>query len=410
MSDLNLPSPSSEILAARQLARLRFAYDEEAQFRLDYEAAALAPRMTLLVLGAAMVGVTPLYDGLLLKIPESFVGFARAMQFGVQIPAILFALWITGSRRLRHRSAPATVLAMVLTVMGLSFQQVVGPAHGFHVPHDFAVLAIAGTCLLGRLRLGYLLPWAMASMLIVSLMQLDGFGYGAEAVYDVISMWMLFLLAAFAMYLLEYSARENWRQRRKLEEQAAHDALTGLPNRRYFDTMFVHLIRQAVRERKNIALMILDVDHFKYYNDCYGHPAGDDCLRRVGRWLKEAMRRPQDFCARIGGEEFAAVWFDAQIAAGPHLAEKVRAGISELGIPHVASPTSAVVSACGGLVQLASPSQEDASTEIATDMILRADRALYQAKRSGRDRLIDADASPQTLPVMPPVHEARRYP
>jgi diguanylate cyclase (GGDEF)-like protein len=403
MSDPNLPSLSPEILAAQELARLRFGYDEEAQFRIDYEASAIGARMTLFGLGIAMIGMTPLYDQFLLRIPQSFLAFSRSMQFGVEIPALIFAAVMTWSPRLRHWSGPATVLAMMLVVMGLTFQQVVGPAHGFHVPHDLAAMAIAGTCLMGRLRLVYLMPWAVPLMLIVSIMQLHGHGYSSGAFYDVISMWMLFTLAGIVAYHLEYSARESWRQRRKLEEQAAHDALTGLPNRRYFDTMFVHLIRQAARERKNIALMILDVDHFKNYNDRYGHPAGDDCLRRVGHWLKDAMRRPQDFCARIGGEEFAAVWFDAQIAAGPALAEKVRAGISELGIPHAASPTSAVVSASGGLVQLACPSQEDASTEIATDLILRADRALYQAKRSGRDRLVNADDPKLGMPHWPPI-------
>ncbi len=402
MSDPNLPSLSPEVIAAHELARLRFAYDEEAQFRIDYEAAALGSRMTLFTMGVVLVGLTPLYDRFLLQIPEAFAGFSHAMQFGVQIPAVLFAMAMTWAR-LRRWSAPATVLAMMLCVMGLTFQQVIGPAHGFHVPHDFAALAIAATCLLGRLRVIYLLPWASALMVIVSVMQLHGFGYSAGAFYDVISMWMLFLLVSIATYMLEYSARENWRQRRKLEEQAAHDALTGLPNRRYFDTMFVHLIRQAAREHKNIALMILDVDHFKNYNDRYGHPAGDDCLRRVGRCLGDAMRRPQDFCARIGGEEFAAVWFDAQIASGPALAEKVRASISDLGIPHAASPTSAVVSASGGLIQLACPSQEDASTEIATEMILRADRALYQAKRGGRDRLVNADDPRMGMPITPPI-------
>ena len=403
MSDPNLPSLSPDVSAASELARLRFAHDEEAQFRIDYESSSIAPRTALFLLGILLVAVTPLYDSFLLRIPPSFEMFSRAMQFGVQIPAILFAFVMTRVVRFRRWSAPATVLAMMLATMGLTFQQVIGPAQGFHVPHDFAALAIASTCLLGRLRLSYLMPWASALMVIVSVMQLHGFGYSSAALYDVISMWMLFLLAGITGYVLEYSARQNWRQRRQLEEQAAHDALTGLPNRRYFDTMFVHLIRQAAREHKNIALMILDVDHFKNYHDRYGHPAGDDCLRRVGRWLRDAMRRPQDFCARIGGEEFAAVWFDAQIVAGPHLAEKVRAGISELLIPHAASPTSAVVSASGGLVQLACPSQEDASTEIATDMILRADRALYQAKRSGRDRLVNADDPRMGMAVTPPL-------
>lgn len=401
MSDPNLPPLSPELLAERELARLRFGYDEEIQFRADYESAARRSRLTLHVLGASLIGMTPFYDRFLLQIPESFVTFSRLMEFGVAIPAILFAAFMTWSPSLRRWSAPATVLALMAVVMALGFQQVIGPAHGFHVPHDFAALAIAGTCLLGRLRLAYLMPWASVLMVIVSIMQLHGFGYSSGAFYDVISMWMLFLIAAIAAYMLEYSARENWRQKRKLEEQAAHDALTGLPNRRYFDSTFVHLIRQASREQKNVALMILDVDHFKNYNDRYGHPAGDDCLRRIGRSLAEAMRRPQDFSARIGGEEFAVVWFDASSSAAPALAESVRAGISGLGIPHAASPTSAVVSASGGLVQVCSPSTEQAATEVAADLILRADRALYQAKRGGRDRLVDADDPRLGLPLMP---------
>lgn len=403
MSDPNLPPLSPELLATQELARLRFGYDEEAQFRADYESAALRPRMTLLGLGAILIALTPFYDRFLLQIPESFVGFSRVMQFGAAIPAILFAMVMTGSPLLRRWSAPATVLALMVVVMAMSFQQVVGPSKGFHVPHDFAALAIAAACLLGRLRLAYFMPWATALMLIVSVMQLHGFGYSSGAFYDVVSTWMLFVIAAIAAYMLEYSARENWRQKRKLEEQAAHDALTGLPNRRYFDTAFVHLIRQAAREHKNIAIMILDVDHFKNFNDRYGHPAGDDCLRRIGRSLGDAMRRPQDFCARIGGEEFAAVWFDAAPHSAPLLAERVRAGVSEIGIPHAASPTSAVVSASGGLAQMSSPPQEEAATEIAADLILRADRALYQAKRSGRDRLVNADDPRLGLPLTPPL-------
>ena len=224
MSDPNLPSLSPDVSAASELARLRFAHDEEAQFRIDYESSSIAPRTALFLLGILLVAVTPLYDSFLLRIPPSFEMFSRAMQFGVQIPAILFAFVMTRVVRFRRWSAPATVLAMMLATMGLTFQQVIGPAQGFHVPHDFAALAIASTCLLGRLRLSYLMPWASALMVIVSVMQLHGFGYSSAALYDVISMWMLFLLAGITGYVLEYSARQNWRQRRQLEEQAAHEA------------------------------------------------------------------------------------------------------------------------------------------------------------------------------------------
>ena len=401
MSDLDLPPLTPEALAARELSRLRFGFEEEQQFRLDYEASAIGPRLILLAMGVAMMAITPFYDRFLLHIPESFAAISHMLQFGVQIPPILIAILFTWHPELRRGSATATLVALAVACGGLTLQKIIGAAHGFHVPHDFAALAIAATCLIGRMRLAYLLPWASALMLLVSAALLHGFDYSAAAFYDAISLWMLFMLALVASYLLEHSARENWRQRRLLEVQAVHDALTALPNRRYFDASFVQLIRQAARERKNIALMILDVDYFKPYNDRYGHPAGDDCLRRIGQCLGTAMRRPQDFCARIGGEEFAAVWFDAQIVSGPTLAEKVRAGIGDLNIPHSASMTSAVVTASGGFVQLACPAQEEAATTIAADLMLRADRALYQAKRGGRDRLVDADDPAQnTQPTL----------
>lgn len=367
--------------------------EDEAAFRKDYEESARRPRLILLAMGAALIAVTPFYDRFLLHIPEAFVGLSRLLQFGLQIPPILLALWCTWHAPLRRWSAPTTVLAMMLVGTGLSLQHVLGHTYEFHVPHEFVALTVAAVCMLGRLRLGYLMPWAGLLILSASITQLYGLDFSSAAFYNVIAIWMMFLLAATSAYLLEMSARENWRQRRMLEMQAALDALTSLPNRRHFDRMLVQLLRQAARERKNVALMLLDVDHFKAYNDHYGHPAGDECLRQIARWLALSMRRPQDFCARIGGEEFAAVWFDARMDAAPMLAAKLRAGITALGIEHAGVGKRRVVSASAGFIQVVSSGTEDAATALAADMMDQADRALYEAKRAGRDRMVEVGHS-----------------
>lgn len=380
---------SPESAAEREPSSLRFEAENEQRFRDHYEHSATRPRLILHGLGAAMIAATPFYDRFLLHVPESFVEVSRWLQFGLQIPPILLAMWCTWYAPMRRWSAPLTVLAMILTGIGLCLQHVIGRMHDFHVPHEFAALAVAAVCMLGRLRLRYLMPWAGLLTLAVSVIQLYGFDFSSAAFYNVVSIWMLLLLSVTAAYLLESSARENWRQRGLLESQAALDGLTSLPNRRHFDRTFVQLLRQAAREHKNVALMVLDVDHFKAYNDRYGHPAGDECLRRIARWMEQSMRRPQDFCARIGGEEFAAVWFDARMDFAPMLAAKLRAGITDLGIEHVGGVHRSVVSASGGFVQIVSPSNEEAAAAFASEMVQQADQALYEAKRGGRDRMVE---------------------
>lgn len=394
-----MPYPDSSKLPPdpdrSELLRLRFAsVGAEQQFRRDHEATARSSRLVLLGLGTLMIASTPLYDRSLLHAPGAYIEFSRWIQFGILLPVMLMMLFLTWHTRLRRLSPLGVVLGLPLISGSLCAQHVVGLSLGFGVPDNFGALAVAGTFMLGQLRLFYFLPWAALIMIGLSLVQLHAAAYEAAAIYNTISAWMLFALAVASAYLLEVSARRNWRQSRALETEAAHDPLTGLPNRRYFDAMMLRLVRQAAREQKSVALLMLDVDHFKAFNDRYGHPAGDECLRLVSRSMSDSMRRPQDFCARIGGEEFAAVWFDAQVSAAPALAENLRAGIRLLAIPHAASSTGPIVSASAGFVQVFSPNSENAAEEIAAELIALADQALYQAKREGRDRMIEAQFPP----------------
>jgi len=168
----------------------------------------------------------------------------------------------------------------------------------------------------------------------------------------------------------------------RLVELARTDPLTGLPNRRAFEDHLRIALDFADRVQRPLALAMVDVDHFKAYNDAYGHPAGDACLRRVAEALRSATRRSLDLVARYGGEEFVIVLAitDGPLAAA--LADAARRAVSDLAIPHRGA-AGGVVTVSIGVAEL-----DLGAARRAEDLIARADAALYSAKRAGRDRVV----------------------
>src|SRR6267154_3536744 len=170
---------------------------------------------------------------------------------------------------------------------------------------------------------------------------------------------------------------------RELEKLSRQDGLTGIANRRYFDSYLLIEVRRAVREKTPVSLILSDVDHFKAFNDCYGHQAGDDCLRRVAAALSSAGRRPADLAARYGGEEFAMVLPGTVLEGAVDVAKALSRVIDGLAIPHARSAVDKNVTLSQGIVSLI-PENESASE----DLIQRADQALYMAKQQGRNRYV----------------------
>lgn len=143
------------------------------------------------------------------------------------------------------------------------------------------------------------------------------------------------------------------------------------------------VFRSALRERRPLAVMLLDVDHFKSFNDHHGHLAGDNALRKVAAQLRMEGCRPMDISARYGGEEFVAVWYDAEPAFVERQARDILKGIESLQIRHAESPTAEVLTASAGLVYLTPAVGNDTRA-----LLDKADSLLYQAKQQGRNQLV----------------------
>lgn len=169
---------------------------------------------------------------------------------------------------------------------------------------------------------------------------------------------------------------------RKLAELSVTDSLTGLFNRRHFDEVLAVEWARAHREKQPLALLMIDVDFFKNYNDHYGHKAGDDCLRNVASVLRSGSKRASDMTARYGGEEFAVITAGSDLDKARELAATLCRDVVALEIPHDQSPFGRITVSIG---VAASVPEEKLTAEA---LLRRADEALYQAKESGRHRVV----------------------
>jgi diguanylate cyclase (GGDEF)-like protein len=165
-----------------------------------------------------------------------------------------------------------------------------------------------------------------------------------------------------------------------LLEQSLTDELTGLGNRRYFNKKYDDAWRYCLRKKAPLSIALIDVDHFKKYNDEFGHPAGDSCLQKISFGIKEGLNRPLDVIARYGGEEFVVILVDTDLNGTEHAMENIRASIAKLAIPSSRNTESRYVS-----VSIGSITVNNIDTVTKESVIKQADKALYQAKAAGRN-------------------------
>ncbi len=314
----------------------------------------------------------------------------------------------------RRSAAPFAVLAMVaavvVAVIGFTLLATLG--------HDAIPVFLEGdkTSPLGHAVL--FVVWLLSLTALLALMR-----RGARTVLDV---WLMIVMCAWlfdialaalintgrydlgwycgrvygmlaASFLLIVLLLENSRQYTRMVEMAIelstanatlaqltrHDSLTELANRRYFDEYLAEQIALAQRSKRPLTLVLCDIDHFKAFNDHYGHPGGDACLRQVALSLRACCRRPADMAARYGGEEFAFILPDTDLIGAAQVADAARAALAFVKIPHVKSAVGPHVTISAGVAAL------NASAGMtAAELIEAADQALYRAKAMGRNQVL----------------------
>jgi diguanylate cyclase (GGDEF)-like protein len=367
------------VLRTRRL-QLRFRDRElERQFLLSYRAAARPwIRMSLVVALSTVLGFTVI-DHWLLVGPR--LARPDVWRFGLQLPLVLIMMGLTSPRLYLRWYQPAIQVAAPLFGVGTVLMAV--EATPAQLPLVAARLVLAafyfyfmlGLSFQAALRSNLLLIGAYATAALLGQIA------APVATYSLFVLLCANLIGGAGCYALEYANRVAFLERRRLAEVATHDGLTGLLNRAALEEQARSLWQHAQGACLPVSVMLIDIDHFKAYNDCYGHQAGDRCLKEVADTIRAAARRrPLDVVARYGGEEIIAILVGGDASDAAQAAESVRRAVAELGIAHGGSTTRPYLTVSVGVATVERGG--DYSHEHA---VRRADLALYATKARGRD-------------------------
>jgi diguanylate cyclase (GGDEF)-like protein len=310
----------------------------------------------------------------------------------VMVPLLLLCFAASFAAR-RHRIYPPLALAAI-TSAGLSVVaiQLITTLAGVSMLFPGLVLTVIFIYFMG----GLIFYHALAANVIVAFvylaagtaLQLPGREFGYHALLIV----AVNLFCASVVYMHEKTSRMRFLEAALLREMVARDGLTGIQNRRMFDQYIQRAWHQAVRESQPVAVVLVDIDCFKDYNDRYGHQAGDECLRAVAVSLSQCARRPLDFVARYGGEEFAVVLYEASREYVAEVLTRIQRSIAELNIPHEASRVASRLTVSIGAAFIL-----PGANRTHEGLIQLADEALYSAKEQGRNRVVVMEAEYHTL-------------
>jgi diguanylate cyclase (GGDEF)-like protein len=315
---------------------------------------------------------------------------------GMQIPSVSLMILF-----------PAVVLSSSLLLTWISWSQGFSnrylPLANIAVPvrNVFAAVAVAAMATRGQVELLVVMPAMVLSPFFflgllfrpaVICVTLTIIAFTASALVSAMpapvllrSCGFLIVMAAtsaVAAWQLEKQSRRSFLESRLIAQLAEHDALTGAKNRRVFDEHLARLWQQAIRDGRRIAALLIDVDHFKAYNDRYGHQAGDIALQQVAQAVRGQISRPLDMLSRYGGEEFAVLLYDIDGASAHDIAERMRIAVSALGIEHRGSRAARVVTVSVGVAAIHPLAERGPHGALQL-----ADEALYAAKARGRNNV-----------------------
>jgi len=372
---------------------LRFSAQLEARFETD---TAALRRRHLVIAGAIALLVYDLFlfnDSLVR--PEA-LAVAATLRLAIMTPYGLLVLWLIhhGVQPRGREALMASTVTVAVTVSSCIFVASTSPGAIFD-PFAFSLIFLAAN-IVYPLRFTHALFTSLVNLLIAAAFIIAYAPMPMEAKLFALALLMgTAVFTLLANYRLEASERRSYLLLlcETLRSEAAlqinetltiisnTDPLTKLANRRRFEEVYGSIWVDAARARRSIAVLMIDIDNFKRYNDCFGHPAGDRCLRIVAEAMREQLRSG-DFLARLGGEEFVALLDGCDAAEAGRVAERVRKAVEDLAIPHVGQDGQKVVTVSIG-VSVVEPSRGGTPDAL----LLGSDEALYGAKRRGRNRV-----------------------
>jgi len=322
--------------------------------------------------------------------PNEIKSLYYFIRVGMSIPLLLLVLSFHFIPAMTRFIQPTSVLAILWVALGNIVLDVASNSVGFDFAYEGVFIVIMISLFMAGLRFQIACVGPLVTMLamwIASIYFLPDSRHTSLKVFYVTAISFCGMVGA---YTIEYQFRNSFIQHAIVQHMAIKDGLTGLFNRSEAIEKLGFLLEYARREQKPISLLLADVDHFKLYNDHYGHLKGDDCLRDIGGALNSCCKRPLDFAARMGGEEFLLVWIDSTPEEESKLSRYVHDAITTLAIPHEASETAPLVTLSAGYCRVI----PDAKSTI-NQLINTVDEALYLAKNNGRNHTTEVSCEQQ---------------
>jgi diguanylate cyclase (GGDEF)-like protein len=381
---------------ARALQRgyrwLRFPEPLEQQYRQDHRANSHGfVRMSVIVAFITSAGFALIDQWVI----NSVNATPNLVRFGLQFPILIICLLATARRFYLRWYEPAILVGAPLFGLGTVIMMCYAPTENIALVGARLLLVAFFFYFMLGLRFRHAL---LCNVLVFASLAVSGvLGLIPPAMGSYIAFGLLCanIIGGAGAYALEHANRTAFLDRLSLEEMAARDGLTRLLNRQTFEYRARNLWRTATTLQRPIAVLMIDVDYFKRYNDHYGHQAGDECLRRISTAVRDAINPSRDeLVARYGGEELIALLIDRSSAEVESIARNIVDNIARQAIPHQASIIGEVVSVSVGATVPTS------DTWIPFSLLANiADKALYTAKHQGRNRSVMLDvrsADPQT--------------
>ena len=374
--DVVRSSPAAEQLESG-FPWLRFEQHLEEHFQREQHEHGLVNLRLNLVLALGLVLAFVSMDR---QVIADASGHVALLRYGLVLPSLGICLAVTFVprgwrlyRRIVNVLAPVVLVSIVALVLGAG---------------QTASAMIFPALVLATIFIYYLVGLTFYGAVATNLVGFAAFVIGAswadipahQTSYQGMVLFFANLVGATIAYNLQHARRTSWLEALMLAEMAERDGLTGTYNRRRLDGHLRRTWQQGIREQCPMALLMIDIDCFKAYNDRYGHQAGDEALKSVAGVLARAARRPLDFVARYGGEEFLVVLYDTTRDYAADLARKTMEGVRDLRISHAQSSAANILTVSIGVAYV-----QPVAGRSADGFVQLADEALYVAKNSGRN-------------------------